>query len=98
MTYLNLTKQPLKLTFPKSEKMIINIDFSGVSKTTVPKSFKKYYLFESRIKMINLSLEELKVTAKLRKVKDYKYNSKDKLTKIPSEPKSKIRIEKIRKN
>ena len=43
-------------------------------------------------------MKELKVTAKLRKVKDYKHNSKDKLTKIPSEPESKICIEKIRKN
>ena len=39
--------------------------------------------------MINLSLEELKAVAKIRKVKDYKSKSKDELTKflIESEPK-----------
>ena len=31
--------------------------------------------------MMNLSLEELMVIAKLRKVKDYKYNSKDEFKK-----------------
>ena len=31
--------------------------------------------------MINLSIEELKTVAKLRKVKDYKQKSKDKLIK-----------------
>ena len=45
--------------------------------------------------MINLSLEELKVIAKLRKVKDYKYKSKDELLKILSEPEPKIRTENI---
>ena len=45
--------------------------------------------------MINLSIEELKTIAKLRKVKDYKYKSKDELTKILSEPEPKI--EEIRK-
>ena len=47
--------------------------------------------------MINLSLEELKAIANLRKVKDYKNKSKDELTKILSEPEPKINIEKIRK-
>ena len=47
--------------------------------------------------MINLSLEELKAIANLRKVKDYKNKSKDELTKILSEPEAKINIEKIRK-
>ena len=47
--------------------------------------------------MIIFSLEELKIIAKLRKVKDYKYKSKDELTKILSEPEPKINIEKIRK-
>ena len=45
--------------------------------------------------MINLSLEELKVIAKLRKVKDYKYKSKDELMKILSEPEPKIFTENI---
>ena len=52
--------------------------------------------------MINLSLEELKAVAKIRKVKDYKSKSKDELIKILSEPKrkmnfSKLKIEDIRK-
>ena len=46
--------------------------------------------------MINFSLEELKIIAKLRKVKAYKYKSKV-LIKILSEPYPKIGIEKIRK-
>ena len=47
--------------------------------------------------MINLSLEELNAIAKLRKVKDSKSKSKEELTKILSEPESKINIEKIRR-
>ena len=49
------------------------------------------------MKMINLCLEELKVIAKLRKVKDYKNKFKGELTKILNKPKPKIDIEKIRK-
>ena len=45
--------------------------------------------------MINLSIEELQTIAKLRKVKDYKRNSKDELIKILSKPEPKI--EEIRK-
>ena len=37
--------------------------------------------------MINLSLEELKIITKIRKVKDYKSKSKDELLKIVSKPK-----------
>ena len=52
--------------------------------------------------MINLSLNELKLIAKSRGIKDYKSKSKDELIKILSEPKPKInfhkqKIEKIRK-
>ena len=47
--------------------------------------------------MINLSLEELNTIAKLRKVKDSKSKSKEELTKILSEPESKINIGKIRR-
>ena len=43
--------------------------------------------------MMNLSLEELMVIAKLRKVKDYKYNSKDEFKKNTQW----TSIEKIRK-
>ena len=44
--------------------------------------------------MINVSLEEVKVIPKLRKVKNYKSKSKDELIIIP---KPKISIEKSRK-
>ena len=52
--------------------------------------------------MIKFSLEELKITAKFRKVRDYKSKSKDELIKILSESKAKInfseqKIEEIRK-
>ena len=47
--------------------------------------------------MINLSLEKLKVIAKLGKAKDYQYKCKDELIKIISKPEPKINIEKIRK-
>ena len=41
--------------------------------------------------MLNLSLEELKAVAKIRGIKGYKSMSKDDLTKIPSQPKTKIK-------
>ena len=47
--------------------------------------------------MINLSVEELKVIAKLRKVKGCRYKSKDELIKILSKREPKTSIEKIRK-
>ena len=47
--------------------------------------------------MISLSLNELKLIAKSRSIKDYKSKSKDELTKILSEPEPEINIEKIRK-
>ena len=46
--------------------------------------------------MINFFIEELKTIAKLRKVKDYKYKSKDELIKILNEPEPKI--EELEKN
>ena len=51
--------------------------------------------------MIKFSLEELKITAKFRKVRDYKSKSKDELIKILSESKAKTnfseqKIEEIR--
>ena len=45
--------------------------------------------------MINLSLEELRVTEKLRKVKNYKNRYKDESIKILSETERKRSIEKI---
>ena len=47
--------------------------------------------------MINLSLNELKLIAKGRGIKDYKKKSKDELTKILSKTEPKINIEKIKK-
>ena len=41
--------------------------------------------------MLNLSLEELKAVAKIRGIKGYKSMSKDDLTKIPSQPKTKTK-------
>ena len=46
--------------------------------------------------MINLSLDELKLIAKNRGMKDYKNKSKDDLIKILSEPKTKINVPKKR--
>ena len=46
--------------------------------------------------MINLSLEELKVITKLRKVKNYKSKSEDELMKILSETEPKITLSKMR--
>ena len=47
--------------------------------------------------MINLSLNELKLIAKSRGIKDYKKKSKDELTKILSKTEPKTNIEKIKK-
>ena len=66
--------------------MIINLEFSRVSKITFQKNIYKNFLFQSGIKMISLSPEESKVITKLRKVKGYKYKFKDELMKILSEP------------
>ena len=53
--------------------------------------------FVLHIKMLNLSLDELKVIAKKRGIKGYKSMSKDDLTKIPSEPKTKLKLSEKRK-
>ena len=44
--------------------------------------------------MTSLSLDELKVVAKSRGIKDYKNKSEDDLIKILSEPKTKISLSK----
>ena len=46
--------------------------------------------------MISLSLDELKLVAKNRGIKDYKNKSEDDLIKILSEPKTKISLSKNR--
>ena len=51
--------------------------------------FLSYY-----VRMINLSLNELKVIAKSRYIKDYKNKSENDLIKILSEPKPKIDLSK----
>ena len=61
-----------------------------------PRSYKNFF-FVRCIKIINISLNELKLFSKNRGIKDYKNKSKDELTKILSEPEPKINIEKIRK-
>ena len=51
--------------------------------------------------MMNLSLDELKLVAKIRDIKDYENKSKEDLIKILSEPKPKInkkKFEEIRKD
>ena len=44
--------------------------------------------------MINLSLDELKLVAESRNIRDYKNKSKKDLIKVLSEPKPKIKIDK----
>ena len=44
--------------------------------------------------MINLSINKLKLTAKLRNIKDFKNKSENDLIKILSEPKPKINLSK----
>ena len=46
----------------------------------------------ANISMINLLLDELKLVAKIRKIRDYKSKSKENLIKILSEPKPKISL------
>ena len=52
------------------------------------KKFVKY------VRMINLSLNELKLIAKSRSIKDYKRKSEEDLIKILSEAKTKINLSK----
>ena len=65
---------------------------------------KKISLFFSpNIRMINLSLNELKLITKSRNIKDYKNKSENDLIKIPNKPKpninlSKTKIEEIKKD
>ena len=54
--------------------------------------FLSYYL-----RMINLSLNELKLIEKSRNIKDYKNKSENNLIKILSEPKPKINLSKNKK-
>ena len=48
----------------------------------VTKNIKKNFFFVFHIKMLNLSLNELKAVARIRGIKGYKSMSKDDLTKI----------------
>ena len=48
-----------------------------------------YFSYLPSIRMINLSLNELKLIAKSRNIKDYKNKSENDLIKILSEPKTK---------
>ena len=55
---------------------------------------KKFTFFSRSIRTIDLSLNELKLIAKSRSVKDYKNKSEEDLIKILSEPKPKINLSK----
>ena len=55
---------------------------------------RKFTFFSPSIRMINLSLNELKLIAKSRNLKDYKNKSENDLIKILSEPKPKINLSK----
>ena len=65
--------------------MIINLDLRKVSKIN---NYKKIIFFVHSIKMLNLSLNELKLIAKSTDIKDYKSESKDELLKILSKSES----------
>ena len=62
----------------------------------VRKQLWKNFLFRLDIRIINLSLNELKLISKSRGIKAYKNKSKDELTKIFSKPESKINSLKLR--
>ena len=59
------------------------------------KNIKKIF-FVPHIKMLNLSLNELKAVAKIRGIKGYKSMPKDDLTKILSKPKTSLSKERIK--
>ena len=52
---------------------------------------KFFFCALSNIRMINLSLNELKLIAQSRNISDYENTSEKDLVKVPSEPKPKIR-------
>ena len=68
--------------------MIINLDLRKVSKTNNYKKIFFLFFFVHSIKMLNLSLNELKLIAKSTDIKDYKSESKDELLKILSKSES----------
>ena len=61
-----------------------------------PNRYKKifYFFLSYYIRIINLSLNELKLIVKSRNIKDYKSKSENDLIKILSEPKPKINLSK----
>ena len=79
-------------TFLTCSKLVCNHLRSSHQCST--KSKKKVFCLQYKI--ISLSLNELKLVAKNRGIKDYKYNSKDELTKILSKSESKINSLKLR--
>ena len=85
--------------------MINNLDLLKFSKKwlivlnclkSLRKQLRKNFLFRVDIRIINLSLNELKLISKSRGIKGYKNKSKDELTKIFSKPESKINSLKLR--
>ena len=63
-------------------------------KISSPLKYRKNFYVLSNIRMINLSLSELKLIAQSRNKRDYENKSKKELVKALSEPKLKIRINK----
>ena len=57
-------------------------------------SYKTNFFLRINVSMISLSLDELKLVAKNRGIKDYKNKSEDDLIKILSEPKTKTSLSK----
>ena len=105
MTCPKSTKMNHNHDLPKVCKMVYNLNLSKVSKITQnrdsPKVSKKIYIFfVHSIKILNLSLKELKVIAKMRVIKNYKSMSEDELLSALNLSKInffKARIEKVRK-
>ena len=58
------------------------------------KSYKKFF-FVHNIRMINLSLDELKLIAKSRHIKDYKSMSKERLLSALNESESVYKVKRI---
>ena len=61
---------------------------------SLPLKYRKNFYVLSNIRVINLSLSELKLIAQSRNKSDYENKSKKELVKALSEPKLKIRINK----
>ena len=86
MTCIIKKKNKKKLLF---RKFLLYICIKRIYRTNIKKIFSCV-----NINMINLSLDELKLVAKNRNIRDYESKSEKDLIKVLSEPKPKIRINK----